>query len=131
MLLERLGDGTEGESREFFETPLREVIRSMLIIRDQMASSGMLRSAPTVPDPAPEERAGHWDELVRVAAELCIQNGGGSTKLLQRRLGLSFAQAAQIIDQLSDTGVIGPADGRKERAVLVTPPELDQIVGPH
>ena len=55
MLLERLGDGTEGESREFFETPLREVIRSMLIIRDQMASSGMLRSAPTVPDPAPAE----------------------------------------------------------------------------
>ncbi len=35
---------------------------------------------------AVEEISGDWDELFRAAAEVCIQNQGGSTSLLQRRL---------------------------------------------
>jgi S-DNA-T family DNA segregation ATPase FtsK/SpoIIIE len=79
---------------------------------------------------AVDEIAGDWDELFRAAAEVCIQNGGGSTSLLQRRLSIGYGRAARIVDQLFDTGVLGPSDGSKGREVLVTMDELDSICGP-
>jgi S-DNA-T family DNA segregation ATPase FtsK/SpoIIIE len=76
-----------------------------------------------------EEIAGDWDELFRAAAEVCIQNGGGSTSLLQRRLSIGYGRAARIVDQLHDAGVLGPSDGSKGREVLVSMDELDAICG--
>ena len=76
-----------------------------------------------------EEIAGDWDDLFRAAAEVCIQNGGGSTSLLQRRLSIGYGRAARIVDQLFDTGVLGPSDGSKGREVLVSMDELDAICG--
>ena len=70
---------------------------------------------------------GDWDELFRVAAEVCIQNGGGSTSLLQRRLSIGYGRAARIVDQLHDAEVLGPSDGSKGREVLVMMDELDDI----
>jgi S-DNA-T family DNA segregation ATPase FtsK/SpoIIIE len=59
------------------------------------------------------------DTLFRQAAELCIQNQGGSTSLLQRRLGVGYGRAARIIDQLHDAGILGPPNGSKPRDVMV------------
>lgn len=70
---------------------------------------------------------GDWDELFREAAQVCIQNGGGSTSLLQRRLRIGYGRAARIVDQLHDVGVLGPPDGSKPREVLVGPDGLDEI----
>jgi S-DNA-T family DNA segregation ATPase FtsK/SpoIIIE len=70
---------------------------------------------------------GDWDELFRAAAEVCIQNGGGSTSLLQRRLSIGYGRAARIVDQLHDSGVLGPPDGSKPREVLMSLTELDQL----
>lgn len=78
---------------------------------------------------AVEEIVGDWDELFRAAAEVCIQNGGGSTSLLQRRLSIGYGRAARIVDQLFDAGVLGPSDGSKGREVLVSMDELDAICG--
>jgi S-DNA-T family DNA segregation ATPase FtsK/SpoIIIE len=78
---------------------------------------------------AVEEIAGDWDELFRAAAEVCIQNGGGSTSLLQRRLSIGYGRAARIVDQLHDAGVLGPSEGSKGRDVLVSLDELDSICG--
>ena len=57
--------------------------------------------------------------LFREAAEACIQNQGGSTSLLQRRLRIGYGRAARIIDQLHDAGILGPPDGSKPREVLI------------
>ena len=70
---------------------------------------------------------GDWDELFRAAAEVCIQNGGGSTSLLQRRLSIGYGRAARIVDQLHDAEVLGPSDGSKGREVLVMMDDLDDI----
>jgi S-DNA-T family DNA segregation ATPase FtsK/SpoIIIE len=78
---------------------------------------------------AVEEIAGDWDELFRAAAEVCVQHGGGSTSLLQRRLSIGYGRAARIVDQLFDAGVLGPSDGSKGREVLVSMDELDSICG--
>jgi len=78
---------------------------------------------------AAEEITGDWDELFKAAAEVCIQNGGGSTSLLQRRLSIGYGRAARIVDQLFDAGVLGPSDGAKGREVLMSMDELDSMFG--
>ena len=76
-----------------------------------------------------DEIKGDWDELFQAAAEVCIQNGGGSTSLLQRRLSIGYGRAARIVDQLHDAEVLGPSDGSKGREVLISMDELDTMMG--
>jgi S-DNA-T family DNA segregation ATPase FtsK/SpoIIIE len=73
---------------------------------------------------------GDRDKLFREAADVVVQNQGGSTSLLQRRLKVGYGRAARIIDQLHAAGVLGPPDGSKPRDVLVGLDELDRICGP-
>ena len=73
-----------------------------------------------------EDVAGERDTLFREAAEACIQNQGGSTSLLQRRLRIGYGRAARIIDQLHYAGILGPPDGSKPREVLVGFDQLDE-----
>jgi DNA segregation ATPase FtsK/SpoIIIE, S-DNA-T family len=72
---------------------------------------------------------GDRDALFREAAEACIQNQGGSTSLLQRRLRIGYGRAARIIDQLHYAGILGPPDGSKPRDVLVGFDQLDEYCG--
>ena len=69
---------------------------------------------------------GDRDELFREAAEACIQNQGGSTSLLQRKLRIGYGRAARIIDQLHYAGILGPPDGSKPREVLIGFGQLDE-----
>jgi S-DNA-T family DNA segregation ATPase FtsK/SpoIIIE len=76
-----------------------------------------------------ETPEGERDALFREAAEACIQNQGGSTSLLQRRLRIGYGRAARIIDQLHYAGILGPPDGSKPRDVLVGFDQLDEYCG--
>ena len=76
-----------------------------------------------------DAEAGERDALFREAAEACIQNQGGSTSLLQRRLRIGYGRAARIIDQLHYAGILGPPDGSKPRDVLVGFDQLDEYCG--
>lgn len=69
---------------------------------------------------------GARDALFRQAAEACIQHQGGSTSLLQRRLGIGYGRAARIIDQLHDAGILGPPNGSKPREVLIGLHQVDE-----
>ncbi|HEU4569046.1 MAG TPA: DNA translocase FtsK [Gemmatimonadales bacterium] len=69
--------------------------------------------------PAGEGAQGDRDPLFRQAAEVCLQQGSGSTSLLQRRLGIGYGRAARIIDQLEQGGILGPGSGSKPREVLI------------
>lgn len=66
------------------------------------------------------------DAVFREAAEVCIQNQGGSTSLLQRRLSIGYGRAARVIDQLHMAGILGPPDGSKPREVLIGFDQLDE-----
>ena len=72
---------------------------------------------------------GERDKLFFDAAEVCVQNQGGSTSLLQRRLKIGYGRAARIIDQLHLAGILGPPDGSKPRDVLVGIEDLPRFVG--
>jgi S-DNA-T family DNA segregation ATPase FtsK/SpoIIIE len=76
----------------------------------------------------PDAIKGDWDALFVKAAEVSIQNGTGSTSLLQRKLGIGYGRAARIVDQLHDAGVLGPSEGSKGREVLMMMDELEQFM---
>lgn len=60
------------------------------------------------------------DPMFDQAVECVIEAGQASTSLLQRRCKLGYARAARIMDQMEQEGVIGPYEGAKPRAVLIT-----------
>lgn len=63
---------------------------------------------------------GNEDEMLAPAIECVIDAGMASTSLLQRKLKLGYARAARIIDDMEGRGIIGPYEGSKPRAVLIS-----------
>ena len=69
------------------------------------------------------------DERFEEAARMIVINQRGSTSDLQRRLGMGYAKAGRVMDQLEAAGIVGPQNGAKPREVLVKDiAELEQIL---
>ncbi len=69
------------------------------------------------------------DDMFGDAARLVVSTQKGSTSDLQRKLGLGYARAGRIMDQLEAAGIVGPQEGSKTRQVLVSDyAELESII---
>ena len=60
------------------------------------------------------------DPMLQSAIETVVEAGMASTSLLQRKLKLGYARAARIMDAMEELHVIGPYEGSKPRAVLIS-----------
>ena len=97
----------------------KELIELTTFIRGQAEAEyeeEVLEAATREVDPDEEDA----DPLLNEAMELVIRTGLGSTSMLQRRLKIGFARAGRVMDQLESRGVVGPQEGSKARAVLIT-----------
>ena len=80
---------------------------------------------PEPPAPEGEDGGGGMvdmkaiDERFEEAARMIVINQRGSTSDLQRRLGMGYAKAGRVMDQLEAAGIVGPQNGAKPREVLV------------
>ena len=75
---------------------------------------------------ADSDEEGGSDPMLKQAVEVVIDAGQASTSLLQRRCKLGYARAARIMDEMEEKGIIGPYEGAKPRAVLVTKAEWEE-----
>ena len=74
-----------------------------------------------------EPEGGDFDELLPQAVEVIFESGQASVSMLQRRLKLGYSRAARIVDQMEQMGIVGPFEGSKPRAMLVTREQWRQM----
>lgn len=69
------------------------------------------------------------DEMLPAAVDVILETGQASVSMLQRRLKLGYARAARIVDLMEEKGLVGPFQGSKPRAILITKEEWDFQMG--
>jgi S-DNA-T family DNA segregation ATPase FtsK/SpoIIIE len=79
------------------------------------------------PEPSEEEMDG--DEMLPAAVDVILETGQASVSMLQRRLKLGYARAARIVDEMEEKGIVGPFQGSKPRAILITKDQWEAMKG--
>ena len=69
------------------------------------------------------------DSLFEEALEFIAASDYASTSSLQRRFGIGYNRAGRIMDQMEAAGIVGTSQGGKPRKVLMTPSEIDMVLG--
>jgi S-DNA-T family DNA segregation ATPase FtsK/SpoIIIE len=121
--------GTDESERVMEWYVARRAARRVALEAQEADILELVRAQEGAEEAGGQSDEGERDALFREAAEACIQNQGGSTSLLQRRLRIGYGRAARIIDQLHYAGILGPPDGSKPRDVLVGFDQLDEYCG--
>lgn len=87
-------------------------------IDKKAAQTGKKTSSTTSFEPNDQELDG--DEMLPAAVDVIMETGQASVSMLQRRLKLGYARAARIVDEMEEKGIVGPFQGSKPRAILIT-----------
>ena len=93
----------------------------------QQTGNGKKASGIAEPDPNSEELDG--DEMLPAAVDVILETGQASVSMLQRRLKLGYARAARIVDEMEEKGIVGPFQGSKPRAILITKEQWEEKKG--
>ena len=75
-----------------------------------------------------EDEEDIWDVRLSEAVDIVMKMGSASTSMLQRKMGVGYARAARMVDQLEQQGIVGPPDGSKPREVLMTRQQYLEMV---
>ncbi len=67
------------------------------------------------------------DPLLQEAIALAVELGKISTSMIQRRLGVGYARAGRIVDQMEARGIISGANGSKPRDVLISHADMSYM----
>ena len=85
---------------------------------ERKAAQAGTKATASDPEPSAEELEG--DEMLPAAVDIILETGQASVSMLQRRLKLGYARAARIVDEMGEKGIVGPHQGSKPRAILIT-----------
>ena len=89
-------------------------------IEKKAQQTGTGKKPGSVSDPAPNDEELDGDEMLPAAVDVILETGQASVSMLQRRLKLGYARAARIVDEMEEKGIVGPFQGSKPRAILIT-----------
>ena len=92
-------------------------------IEKKAQQTGKSGKGASAPDPEPTDGELEGDEMLPAAVEVILETGQASVSMLQRRLKLGYARAARIVDEMEEKGIVGPVQGSKPRAILITKEE--------
>ncbi|MFI3115633.1 MAG: DNA translocase FtsK [Clostridia bacterium] len=67
------------------------------------------------------------DDMTESAIDLIVSSGKASTSFLQTKLRLGYARASRIMDEIEERGIIGPADGAKQREIYLTKQQWQEM----
>lgn len=68
------------------------------------------------------------DSLFDDAARFVVSRQVGSTSMLQRQFNIGYNRAGRLMDQMEASGIVGPVNGSKPRAILVDSMQLEQML---
>lgn len=104
--------------KEHYVADYDQQILSEIEKKAQQTGNSKKSPSAAVPDPMDEELEG--DEMLPAAVDVILETGQASVSMLQRRLKLGYARAARIVDEMEEKGIVGPFQGSKPRAILIT-----------
>jgi S-DNA-T family DNA segregation ATPase FtsK/SpoIIIE len=94
---------------------------------EKKAAAAGKKTASSVSDPEPSSEELDGDEMLPAAVDVILETGQASVSMLQRRLKLGYARAARIVDEMEEKGIVGPFQGSKPRAILITKDQWDAM----
>jgi len=68
------------------------------------------------------------DPLFARSARAVAAEGSASVSLVQRKFNVGYSRAGRIVDQLAEHYVVGSYQGSKSREVLMTLPDVDELL---
>ena len=75
--------------------------------------------------PSIDKESEDIDPLFASAARMVVISQRASTSDLQRRLGMGYARALKVLEQLEEAGIVGPQEGSIPRQALIS--DLDEL----
>ena len=75
------------------------------------------------------DHSDQMDPYLPRALKFFIESKKGSVNMIQRRFYVGYSRAARIVDQMELRGYVSPAEGSKNREILITMDEFREIFG--
>lgn len=99
-------------------------------LNEELASVAELRTLPPTTESVGTARNGErkLDPLFARSARMVAAEGAASVSLVQSTFSVDYSRAGRIVDQLTDHGVVGGYEGSKSRKVLMTLPDVDDLL---
>lgn len=72
---------------------------------------------------------GGYEGMFVLAARLIVECGTGKPSVIQKRFAMPYFKAKRLFEQMEDAGIIGPEKEQLTHDVLVTPEQLNDVIG--
>ena len=112
--IEKVVDFIKSQTQSEYSNEIMEQVEQNIPVTKAEGKTKEQRKDSGEPEPGSDE------DIFERAIEVVVEAGQASTSSLQRRLKLGYARAARIMDELEEKGIIGPYEGAKPRAVLIS-----------
>ena len=96
-------------------------------VMEEIEKAAKKESGKSAPEAEPNSDEMDGDEMLPAAVDVILETGQASVSMLQRRLKLGYSRAARIVDEMEEKGIVGPFQGSKPRAILITKEQWDSM----